>query len=1830
MTSRIRFLSILGIVALVLSFGWIVPALAASGGGGGAPGPGPSVPSSPTNVVATPGDGQVTITWNPPVSDGGSPVIGYVITSTPETSTIATSDTAVTFTGLTNGVTYVFCVFAMNAAGMGAPECAGPVAPAGPMPVPFVVNSTADPGDGVCDALECTLREAINAATASPSKDTIAFNIPDSDPGYVAAAPGWWRIRPVSPLPTIGDPVVIDGYSQPGASPNPVMVDHPGGLETRLKIELDGTNAGEDFAHGLRISAGDSIVRGLAINRFGFAGIVLVGDGGNQIEGNFIGTDITGKVAAGNGSFGIVINGSPGNIVGGTSAEARNLISGNAYNNVLLISDGNLVLGNLIGPDATGNDALGKSTFGGIEIRGGHENLVGGPARNVISGNGGAGIYLQDHASGNALEGNFIGTDPTGATALGNLGPGVLIERATDNLVEGNVISGNKNHGVLIRQSAGNAVLGNLIGLDATGTTALGNESSGVVIVGLSSFNTVGSAGGPSNVISGNGGDGVALLATGPGNILEGNLIGSDVSGTLRVGNKGVGIQVMDAPETVIGGTNPGSGNVISGNYMGVTVVAGLPVLMQGNLVGTQIDGVSPLGNTWAGILFGANASSGSVIGGTEPGAGNVIAFNGGDGVLALSGIRNAILFNSIHSNAQLGIDLITKVAGDSLEGKGVTENDPGDGDAGANQVQNFPVLTSAAKTLSGIAVNGTLNSVPDASYRLEFFANTTCDPSGYGEGETPIGFAEVVTDAGGNAAFAFTMPADVPAGHFATATATDPDDNTSEFSRCVTVTLAAPGAFLVNSTVDAVDANPGDGKCDDGSGNCTLRAAVMESNALAGPNVIDIPAGTFTLSLKSELVISTVIVLNGAGPSTVIQAATESGVANFRVFNIWGGNATISNMTIRHGRANSPSGGDAASGGGILNSGGILTLRNATVTGNSAAWYGGGIRNSSGITIVTHSTISHNQASSDGGGISSTHGTVAIVNSTITHNSAGGGGGVNINAGLLTVVNGTLVDNSATNGGGMYNNNFMSAANSRLVNTVVARNAAPLGPDCYGAPESLGRNLIGNASGCAFTPAGSDLLDVDAKLGPLADNGGPTQTHSLLSGSPAIDAVPAAECKDPSGNPVTTDQRGMARPQGVACDIGAFELEASKPPAPPTITSVSVSDSPLEGLEVLLNASFSDPDGGGPHSASISWGDGTVSAGIVNQDLKEVTASHIYSDNGVYTVMVKVGDSASPPLTDVKSIAVSVGNMAPAVYPGLDNALNEGKVFTSSGFFKDRGADTWTATVDYGDGSGPQPLALNPDKSFSLAHAYADNGVFTVRVVVLDDDGGKGEGTLVVTVHNVAPSVEAGPDMKAGTGAPVKLAPATFTDPGASDTHTALIDWGDGSPLAAGEVDEAAHSVNGMHIYAASGLFTVKVVVTDKDGDSGSDTFTVLVNAPPAITSVAADQKVPEGVLLSLQVAAFSDPDAGDTHTAGIDWGDGSPSTPGVVDRAAKTVSGSHVYADNGAYTVKVTVSDGGSSASGVFNVVVDNAVPVVEAGVDQSTVEGPALFLKSAGFLDPGTRDTHTATVDWGDGSRPSAAKVIESPFGPPGSTAGMKAVLDAGHVYADNGRYRIQVCVTDDDGAASCDTANVMVSNAPPTMAGGLEFATTEGSAFALGPLPFNDPGSADTHSARVDWGDGTAQTRGDVDQSKDTISAGHVYAENGTYTVTVTVADDDGAAATAVYTVKVANAAPRVRAMVVPTKLAGLPFSAPLALFEDPGTRDTHTAVIDWGDGTTSSGTVSGGTVHGRHRYAKAGTYTVTVTVMDDDGGVGKATLTIAVIDAGRPTSGRGGR
>jgi hypothetical protein len=348
-------------------------------------------------------------------------------------------------------------------------------------PSTFRVTNTNDAGAG-------SLRQAVERANADRGADRIVFAIPTADAGFVDASgngafdPGdYWTIALGSALPDVTDRVVIDGWSQRG--PN---------YRGRPVIELNGAGAGTG-ADGLTLDRhAGSTIRGLVINRFDGSGIVIDGGGWHELHGNFLGTDAAGTSDQGNTQAGVFVRGGKLNEIGGTGTGEGNLISGNDLQGIHIegaASVGNRIQGNLIGTTVTGDTALANGTErylgDGVRVEGGRFNLIGGTsgaARNVISGNFDDGIDLRDGADGNAVLGNYVGADVTGRQGLGNGADGIFLQDASHNLIgsvitgDANVIAANGYNGVfLYGDSHDNVIARNFIGTNARRDPGLGN-----------------------------------------------------------------------------------------------------------------------------------------------------------------------------------------------------------------------------------------------------------------------------------------------------------------------------------------------------------------------------------------------------------------------------------------------------------------------------------------------------------------------------------------------------------------------------------------------------------------------------------------------------------------------------------------------------------------------------------------------------------------------------------------------------------------------------------------------------------------------------------------------------------------------------------------------------------------------------------------------------------------------------------------------------------------------------------------------------------------------------------------------------------------------------------------------------------------------------------------------------------------------------------------------------------------------------------------------------------------------------------------------------------
>ncbi len=594
-----------------------------------------------------------------------------------------------------------------------------------------------------------------------------------------------------------------------------------------IGTDITGTNAvGNAGGDGITLAApagyivSGNVISSNVISGNGGAGVSIFYAAGNQIMGNHIGTDLYGKIALTNHASGVTISGGGGNQIGGATLGAGNIISGNYPDGIALTggTTNNVIQGNLIGLAAGGGGAL-RNLQNGITLSNGTYNLIGGTvaaARNVISGNTNGIDILSPMDVGNVVQGNYIGTDVTGAIAVANKGAGILLQ-GNSNVIggtvngAGNVLSGNLGQGLSIVSAKGNVIQGNVIGLTAAGTSALPNGAAnpyagaGIAISAATNNGALAATGnlvggtvsGAGNVLSGNDGAGIYLVsATTASNVIQGNLIGTDSTGTRAMGNSIEGIYMYQASSNLIGGSVTGAGNIISANSaQGVFLTNASWNTIQGNLIGTAANGTGNLGNAEHNVEFQANADYNVV-------AGNSLAYAQGVycGVRVRTDAQHDLLTsNSIFGNGDasggLGIDLSPTSGGTAAGVNPIVTCESGVVATAANLGQNFPLISDVYSGRT-TRVRGNLNAAVGKSYTLQFFASSVGNPFGNGEGQVYLGQTNLTiseADISCSSNFTAYLAASVPAGWVVTATATDPNNDTSEFSAWVPVIPVPP-----------------------------------------------------------------------------------------------------------------------------------------------------------------------------------------------------------------------------------------------------------------------------------------------------------------------------------------------------------------------------------------------------------------------------------------------------------------------------------------------------------------------------------------------------------------------------------------------------------------------------------------------------------------------------------------------------------------------------------------------------------------------------------------------------------------------------------------------------------------------------------------------------------------------------------------------------------------------------------------------------------------------------------------------------------------------------
>ncbi|MDO9297068.1 PKD domain-containing protein [Bradyrhizobium sp.] len=640
----------------------------------------------------------------------------------------------------------------------------------------------------------------------------------------------------------------------------------------------------------------------------------------------------------------------------------------------------------------------------------------------------------------------------------------------------------------------------------------------------------------------------------------------------------------------------------------------------------------------------------------------------------------------------------------------------------------------------------------------------------------------------------------------------------------------------------------------------------------------------------------------------------------------------------------------------------------------------------------------------------------------------------------------------------------------------------------------------------------------------------------------------------------------------------------------PPTliVNNGAATGSSQEGSTFTLDLKATDPGDDVLKSWDVDWGDNTVSHFVIDPaspNGNHITPTHVYADNGVYTISVGATDNngsyvTAGPTVTVSNVAAVVVN--PAVVPPT---IDENASTRVTGRISDPGVlDTFTLNVDWGDGTATQQFQLAAGTSnFDIAHQYLQDGVYSITISVLDKDSivaiAAAKATLAVNVDNVAPV--AGPltvqPVISQEGDSVMLF-GSYTDTGTLDGHTVSIDWGDGSPVMSSTdpnstivIDPVHRTYAATHTYADNPAgrpdYVVSAFVTD---DAGANSNTVTVSA--VVQNVA----------------------------------------PIFVDIAINNVAVAQIPNTGGPQPPTITIDENGIA-----------------------TISGS--------FIDPGARDTETVSIDWGEGGALEQAVVTTDARDP------TLHHFTLSHRYLDDNpsgtpkdNYTITVTAEDNDGASSRKVAILTVANVAPT-ADGLKLSHTtvleDGKVVVVLTGHVSDIGTLDTVSEiEIDWGDGTATVstatsdpaaRVIYDAVTRTFIATHRYLDDtppGTprdiLSIKVTATDDDTGARTSTIPIEVVNIAPKVAIHVADPELYANRSFLLEGTIDDAGVLDGETVRIDWGDGEVDVLVLQPGerTFSARHTYLapSISNYVINVGVTDKDTGVGTAQLPVTLI------------
>lgn len=851
------------------------------------------------------------------------------------------------------------------------------------------------------------------------------------------------------------------------------------------------------------------------------------------------------------------------------------------------------------------------------------------------------------------------------------------------------------------------------------------------------------------------------------------------------------------------------------------------------------------------------------------------------------------------------------------------------------------------------------------------------------------------------------------------------------------------------------------------------------------------------------------------------------------------------------------------------IGAGAVVNASNNSISNNqgvasSDGSTSGGILVSTYFAPGTQAVLSGNEISSSSVGVvvgydSDDSSTVSLSGDNIHDNT---GDGVFIIGGSATIADDTQITNNTGDGVEVTTNGTLDIRGSV---TGIAGNAVGINVD-GGTALIQDTNLAGNVVGVLIQQGGvADLgqTGVGTNLTGLGVSSGGNNFSGYTSAATATSGAIV----------VLNDDTGAVGPQGIGSgDIPAHEnlFDASLT----TATAVAAvihddTDDPnvafldydnLDDLQISIaettfnNGLFEENESltltgsfdndGQAHTVTIAWGDGNSDTVPLAAGVFTFAVDHQYADDNEpneYDVVVTVSEDVSggASISDNTTLTdVEVVNVPPTLNLDAVATINENGVATFSGTITDPSSeDTFTLLVNWGDGSPVETFNYGAGTSnFSETHQYLDDNPsgdatndYTISATLNDDDLGTDTKSTIVTVDNVAPSLQNFAVTPSITENGTVTLTGNISDPGTEDTFTLVVDWGDNSAIETFTYAAGTLAFSETHQYRddnptgdASNNYTINASLTDDDLGNDTQTTDVTVNnVPPLLQNVTVTPSINEHGSVTL-MGDIVDPGTEDTFTLSVNWGEGAPE---VVSFPAGTTDFvlTHQYLDDNptgtssdVYTIELTLDDDDNGHDAVIvSTTVDNVAPTLALTAVTGIHENEVATL-SGTITDPGTEDTFTLLVDWGDGTAPETFT-----YG-----AGTTSFSET-HQYLDNvpsgvaASYTIAATVTDDDTGADNKTTTVNVSNVAPTieLAGNASHNEDGSSPYSLTIGPISDPGDDDVSAAIVFWGDGsqdvlTPAELTDVKNGGTTLT--HTYDDDEDFTgpISVTLVDEDG--------------------------------------------------------------------------------------------------------------------